>query len=361
MSASEEPSMKKLKMTSNLEMKNHNFEDLPNEILSKVLDYLNIRDLIRCGQSFRRVRFVVQDELLWKKVNLSNKTLVPAGLLQMILERGCEYLNITDDFRMGDAEIDVHLMPFQTNKLKCLSLAWKHETWDIRQFLLNWLLLKNLLDSCTVLETLELSCVSFPSKPPSFCKTLKILRLSYCKGSYESFIQAITDQCVELEELSFYKTFLSEDSIDYLVKNITPKVSKLSLCTEVCRVFDAKVMDKKIEILLNRCNNLTELSLTGSGFTNDSVNFIIKNLYSTLLKLCLIETSVDLMKLCELKAMEKLTALDFYSMAPVKVNTAELESFRRSNPHIQLCYANSILEKPNWSSDNLSTYRSYEE
>ena len=349
-------------MTSNLEMKNHSFEDLPNEILSKVLHYLSIRDLLRCGQSFRRLRFVVQDELSWKKVNLSNNTLVPAGLLQMIIERGCEYLNISDDFLMTDAEIDVHLMPAQTNKLKCLSLAWKHET------LLNACLLKTLLDSCTVLETLELSCVSLPSKPPSFCKTLKILRLSYCKGfGYQTrllelrCIQAIIDQCVELEELSFYKTFLSEDSIDYLVKNITPKVSKLSLCSEVCRVFDAKVIDKKIEILLNRCNNLTELSLTGSGFTNDSVNSIIKNLYSTLLKLCLIETSVDLMKLCELKAMKKLTVLEFYSMAPVKVNIAELESFWRSNPHIQLCYANSILAKPNWSSDNLSTYRSYEE
>ena len=79
MSAAEEPSMKKLKMTSELEMNNSNFEDLPNEIFSNILDYLSIRDLIRCGQTFRRLRFVVHDELLWKKVNLSNKTLVPSG------------------------------------------------------------------------------------------------------------------------------------------------------------------------------------------------------------------------------------------------------------------------------------------
>ena len=103
MSALEEPSLKILRMNDDLEIHNYNFDDLPNEVLSKILDYLNIRDLIRCGQSFRRLRFVVHDELLWKKVNLSNKTLVPAGLLQIILEQGCEYLNVSD-------EIDGHLM-----------------------------------------------------------------------------------------------------------------------------------------------------------------------------------------------------------------------------------------------------------
>ena len=85
MSALEEPSVKKLRMNDDLEVHNCNFNDLPNEILSKILDYLHIKDLIRCGQTFKRLRFAVHDEFLWKKVNLSNKTLVPAGLLQMIL------------------------------------------------------------------------------------------------------------------------------------------------------------------------------------------------------------------------------------------------------------------------------------
>ena len=79
MSALEEPSVKKLRMNDDLEINNCNFEDLPCEILSKVLNYLHIRDLIRCGQTFRRLRLAVHNELLWKKVNLSNKTLVPSG------------------------------------------------------------------------------------------------------------------------------------------------------------------------------------------------------------------------------------------------------------------------------------------
>ena len=133
MSALEEPSVKKLKMTSNIEMKNHNFEDLPNEILSKVLQYLNIRDLIRCGQTFRRLRFVVHDELLWKKVNLSNQTggtLVSARLFKLILERGCEHLNVS-------SQIDGNLSINQFTKLKCLNIAWRYGIFDHAQFLRN--------------------------------------------------------------------------------------------------------------------------------------------------------------------------------------------------------------------------------
>ena len=356
------PFKKKLRKNE-LETNDSNFSNLrylPNEILLKIFDHLHIGDLLRCAQTCRRLRLAVHDNFLWKKVNLSNRPIVPDKLIKWIFEHGCEYLSISD-------QIAGHLMLNETTKLKCLNLARRQEKLANKKFSGTTDILLTLLRSCTVLEELELYCVNFTgSRTFSIqgVKTLKVLRLSYCKsGGYKNrqpleldFIKQMIDQCLELEELSLYKTFLSEDSIDYLVKNITPKVSKLSLCTSH---WDTKVFDKQIEVLVNRCNNLTELSLTGPGFTNDSVNFIIKNLHSTLLKLCLIKTSVSLMKLCELKAMKKLTVLDFYSMAPVKVNIVELETFRRINPHIQLCYAMTILDKPKWSSDNLSTYRRY--
>ena len=343
-----------------IETNNSNFSylgDLPNEILWKILDNLHIGDLLRCGQTCRRLRLVVHDNFLWKKVNLSNKSIVPVGLLRLILEQGCEYLNISN-------KINGNLMLNQTTKLKCLNLAWKHEIRDIVKFRTNADVLLTLLRSCTVLEKLELYCVNFtPSRTFSIqgVKTLKILRLSYCKSGYKNnqpleldFIKQIIDQCLELEELSFYKTRLSEDSINYLVKNITPKVSKLSLYT---LIRDAIVIDKYIQVLVKRCTNLTELSLSGSGFTNNSVNYTIENLHSTLEKLCLYQTSVGIMKLFELKAMKKLTMLDFYAME--EVNIEELERFRRNHSNIQLCYAKCYLAKSSWSSDNLSTFRSY--
>jgi len=371
MSALEEPSVKKLRMNDDLEVHNCNFNDLPNEILSKILDYLHIKDLIRCGQTFKRLRFAVHDELLWKKVNLSNKTKVPAGLLKFILEHGCEYLNISD-------QIVGNLMPTQTTKLKSLNLAWKYEIRDKLTFQRNAEVSEELLRSCSFLEKLELYCVSLNSDSGlNICarsgKTLKVLRLSYCNRFYESvndrqtrpleldFIQPIVDQCVELEELSFFKTRLSEDSMEYLVKNVTPKVLKLSFHTNVI------VIDKYILTLVSRCTNLTELSLSGSGFTNNTVNYIIENLQSTLEKLSLIRTSVSVTKLFELKAMKKLTLL---SIVPQKIHIRTIQKdmrrFRRENPHIQsICNSKpSWSSKPSWigflgSSDDFSTFRSY--
>ena len=354
MSTPEEPSMKKLKMTSELEMNNSNFEDLPNEIFSNILDYLSIIDLIRCSQTFRRLRFVVHDELLWKKVNLSSRTLVSAGLFKLILERGCEHLKVSN-------QIDGNLYINQFTKLKYLNVAWKYAINDHKQFLRNAEVLVKLLCNSDLLEKLELFYVNLDRLSLTSCtwnfKNLKVLRLSYCNRGYEkiqplrlNFIQPIVDHCSELVELSFYKTCIEEDAIDYLVKNITPKLSKLSLDATVC-------FDKYIQILVSRCTNLTELSLSGSGFTNNSVNYIIENLQSTLEKLCLFQTRVGIMKLFELKAMKKLTMLDFYAME--EVNNEELERFRRNHPHIQLCYAKCYLAKSSWSSDNLSTFRSY--
>ena len=63
MSALEEPSVKKLRMNDDSEAHNCNFNDLPNEILLKILDYLHIKDLIRFGQTFKRLRFAVHDEV----------------------------------------------------------------------------------------------------------------------------------------------------------------------------------------------------------------------------------------------------------------------------------------------------------
>ena len=352
-----------------LETNNSNFSylgNLPNEILRKIIDYLNIGDLLRCGQTCRRLRLAVCDNFLWKKVNLWNKSKVSVGLLRLILERGCEYLNIRDP-------IDSHLILNETNKLKCLNFAWRHEIRAVKKFCRNTDVLLTLLRSCTALEKLELYCVNFtPGHTFSIqgVKTLKILRLSYCKSGYKNnqpleldFIKQIIDQCLELEELSFYKTRLSEDSIDYLVKNVTPKLSKLSLYTIIR---DAIVMDKYIQLLVSRCTNLTELSLSGSGFTNNSVNYINENLQSTLEKLSLIRTSVSVTKLFELKAMKKLTLLSIVPQKNhIRTIQKDMRRFRRENPHMQsICNS-----KPGWSaapwsgflgiSDDFSTFRSY--
>ena len=92
---SEDPANKKIKKTND----NQNevktiaaLEDLPNEILVKISDYLKINDLIRCGQMSKRIRSIANNELLWQKINLKSKDKILTGFLQRILKNGCQYL-----------------------------------------------------------------------------------------------------------------------------------------------------------------------------------------------------------------------------------------------------------------------------
>ena len=355
--SAEEPAKKKLKTVydfSKFQVENSHFEKLPDEILLKIVDYLHIGDLLRCGQTCRKARAVVHDESLWKKVNFSSDSLVPTGLLKLVLEHGCEYLNIGDQL-FGDLTLNLG------SKLKFLNLDLKHNYNDANE------IFDPLLSSCHSLEKLHLSYLDLNSSViSSICtqnnKTLKVLKLTWCcqssSGRAEKlpfdFIQQIIDQCVELEELTFCQTRLSEESIEYLVRNITPKVSKICLCTNL------SVKDEHIYRLVRRCTNLTELNLFRTGITDLSLVYIIEKQQSTLEKLGLIGTRIDLAMLFELRAMKKLKVLDFNPEIPGNEDEfEELESFMRENPNIKIVHLGRALLKQGWS-DKISNFRYYE-
>ena len=303
--SAKEPAKKKLKTTyefSDFHVENSHLERLPNEILLKIVDYLQVRDLLRCGQTCRKIRTVVQDESLWKKVNFSRNSLVPSGLLQFVVEHGCEYLNISD-------QLVGHLTLNQDSKLKFLNLDLNSCYNDV--IIYRSKIFAPLMISCHSLEELHLTNFDLNSDLiKSICtqnsKTLKVLEVNWGKSRSQSYlqlsvIQPIIDECVELEELTFYQTRLSEGLIDYLVKNITPKLSKLKFG------FGCFVQDKQIEVLVGRCTNLTELNLVFTGITTDSLKHIIEKLQTTLEELSLpggkfLVRPENFTKLLELKA-----------------------------------------------------------
>ena len=59
-------------------------ENLPNEILLNIFDYMDIEDLIICGLVSRRIRMIVHDHSLWQKVDQQTKINLPKGLLELI-------------------------------------------------------------------------------------------------------------------------------------------------------------------------------------------------------------------------------------------------------------------------------------
>jgi hypothetical protein len=68
-------------------------EDLPNEIITKVLSYLEIRDLIFFGHLSKRTRAVRRNKPLWRKLTFHGHSL-KSEFLKFIVTNGCKFLKL---------------------------------------------------------------------------------------------------------------------------------------------------------------------------------------------------------------------------------------------------------------------------
>ena len=145
-----------------------NFQDLPDELVLKVLRYSETRDLISCGQVSRRIRRISYDSTLWVAANLEKK-IVKTELLEMILKKGCRILNLCHSTILGTFSSNIES---QLRVLNLSQLAWTDE---------NTAALEELLFSCCSLQELVMEEVDLTMKMVvSICvngKTLETLNL----------------------------------------------------------------------------------------------------------------------------------------------------------------------------------------
>ena len=222
-------------------------ENLPNEILLKIFSNINpkIKELISLSHICRRLRLIAHDQSFWKNVNLFPKS-QSAGLLQMIIEKGCKRLKACSQI-LGTLKLN------QESQLEYFS------TWHTNNKILN-----GLLKSCHYLNHLDLNSVILTHDIiSSICQngdTLKILKLAEWSSDDTrcvptEWIQLIIDNCCELTLLDLSNTNLKEESIEYVSKKLTPKISKLWLSG----LKSVSKCEEMIEVLEDRCNNLTQL------------------------------------------------------------------------------------------------------
>ena len=161
-------------------MSNIHFENLPDEILLKVLKYLEIKDLLKCSQLSKIIRRLCHDEILWEKLNLCKKR-VPSEFIELILKNGCKYLSLQN------ANLDGPLYLNSKSQLKYL---------EVTSCKVNNVLLSAGLEERAVFETLLASCDSLQKlslanltatenmilKSPCFNDKLQILQMDSCRG-----------------------------------------------------------------------------------------------------------------------------------------------------------------------------------
>ena len=260
LSTVQEPVLKRLKVDNDSKRKDSKIdtnvtkvnysqlENLPYEILLQIFEQMNpkIKELILLSHVCRRMRLVAHDQSLWQNVNLFPKS-KSAGLLKLVLENGCKRLQACSQ-TVGTLKLN------QESRLEFFS------TWHTDHKILNVL-----LKSCHSLKQLHLNSITLSHDMiSSICyqngNTLKVLKLAeWCSDTTRSvpseWIRLIIDNCFELTVLDLSNTYLSEESIEYVAKNVTQKVSKLWLTgiksDNKCRQI--------VEILEDRCNNLNEL------------------------------------------------------------------------------------------------------
>ena len=324
-------------------------QDLPNEIITKVLSYLELRDLFLFGFLSTRTRAVSREKILWQKLAIHNKTL-KTEFLKFMLRHGCKFLELID------VQLKGSLYLRETSGLQELSLercAIKDQVWQ------------EFLGSCHSLTKLTLRGIDVSDVNTKNMKkfvlqnskTLQVLDLATSKRLDLESIQIIIKNLNELKEFNlhsyryyllswnrkkyFAEDVLSEESINYIANNLTEKVEKLNLG------YQRFVKDAHIMKLIPRCKRLTELNLRGTSISPNSLTCIIENLKHSLVMIRLCNTNLNFDELAELAAMPKLKVLNcshlLYKTGPIEALKRKDPDFRGFTNHHILTVVFSVL------------------
>ena len=319
------------------------WQDLPDELILKILSYSEVKVLISCGQVSKRTRNISHENSLWKTANLANK-IVKTELLEMILLKGCKILNLSDSTIVG------HMRRNMISQLKVLDLS--QSAWGFPAqvpYEENMSEIEELLSTCCSLQNLKMEGLYITSNMAvSICQngsTLQVLNLNYSfvddvpsgRNTFVSYgdFRSIIKYCQELKELelNYTKTIdtddefegLSDYDLQVLAKHISPKVEKLNL---IYQDFE----DEHVKIMLNRCNKIKLLTLDTKFITDDSLETIRQCLNLTLEELTLANYGSFHFCLQKLKSMSTLKVLNLHN----KTEDKKVQNLRQQLPHLMI-------------------------
>ena len=259
------------------------FEDMPDEIILKILAFLSIYWKVRCLRVSKRLRRISSDASLWHTISLNGHfgghsyMPVPVSFINHFLRNGCKNL------QMMNLELVKNVTWAKNNQLKLLDLdkvvgnEEEHKLFSLQ----DW---DQFIKSCKSLQIFSLdiarpglnSFTNFSQAPiiQRIClqnkETLQVLKLALPSISFKS-IRTIVDHCVELKDfsISIYDNIrqpLSCEQLTYLVENLTPNIEKISL-----RKTGRNLNEKHLKTLVTRFEKNTEgLDLRESGATWES-------------------------------------------------------------------------------------------
>ena len=283
-----------------MKMSSMQLESLPNEILLEIFSYMNMQELLQCGQVSKRIREICSDKSLWEETDLIQKR-VKAEFVKSILDRNCEALVILDTVIDGCVKLN------RPSKLTYLSLKSFINGDSTKDFI------KEILNSCCSLEVLALAYSpkhSLNIVLQDLCKrngqTLQVLNLAECTWISKKSAHVISKHCTQLWKITLFNCHMSHDAMDCFVSGLSPNVK------QVCLALNDTMTDEQVEKLVSRCNRITSLSLNSNiELTDATITSIINNLKHSLVALSVACDKISFEKVLELKSMPKLRVLNY--------------------------------------------------
>ena len=239
-----------------------NLEDLPDEIILKILKTIEIGELVfSWSKVSKKFRAISQDKSLWEKVNICDEK-IRFGLVKRIVQNGCAYLSLYHCNVFG-----ANLSLGRTSQLKYLDLSFAK---------VNLTIVKTLLSSCHSLQNLSLANLTLDWETIYILstqngRTLQVLDLAFCNGLGDKYdcVKCIVDNCRSLTQLNLNFTDLSEASVKYLIQHLTPNITRLN-------VGNLKWINSEcVQSLVNRCNKITALDLQSTSINISTTILLI--------------------------------------------------------------------------------------
>ena len=298
-------------------------DELPDEVILKIVGFLDLKELLLCGQVSKRLQAIANDESLWLKLNMRGRK-IPYDFIEKVIGNGCQYLSLPKcdilNFT-GKSESSFNLKYLNVSNQDPRSTGLQQ---GVKKLVQNCSSLQKLsvAESCLELNDIQYICKSG--------QTLKVLDLgTFDSADFDScdemkftkLLQDLFSNCAHLTELNISENHLIEPHIQALVGNLTPTILKVSL------TFQENLQDEHVKKLVKRCNKITHLDFHRTSITNDSVHSIIEQLKTSLEKLDVSGTNVDFATLLELKSMPALKAL---------ICDEDIENLKQQLPHIKI-------------------------
>ena len=306
-------------------------EDLPNEILLEIFSLLDIKGVLQCGQVSKRLRAICNDQSLWLKLNIFDRE-VPFDFIEKAIQNGCEYLNLSCSCILHGAKKSE--VPW---KLKYLEISWAPNG------------LEGVLQNSHFLQKLSVDNLSLDSFAiEKICQngeTLRILNLERCNIDYyrrTELIQKLFTKCSQLIEVNLNKgiegfygnQILLDPHLFALINNLTANILRLNLSAQ------DYVEDKHVKTLVQKCRKITELGLSFTQITNESIESIVQNL-SSLEKLDISSTKIDdYPTILQLRSIPTLKVLRCFGQKRIwkvwKKDVEKIKNLKLQLPHISI-------------------------